>query len=102
MSEPKTLAGQMAVARRCKDDGYGPGLVIVNALCRVDTGQDRWKKEVVTIMEHCPRGLFRMLDENPGHWGYELSGEEWHWKLRAVRNDTKAKLFASLAKEVPA
>jgi hypothetical protein len=51
---------------------------------------------VLTIMDGLPRAVFTMLDEKPGTFGYEWDGEEWHYKLRQVRNTPEfgKRLFA--------
>lgn len=46
-------------------------------------------RAVLEIMKGREAGLFRLLDEKPGHswWnGYDGTAGTWHWKLRRVRN----------------
>ena len=85
-----------------KANGFAAGMAIINAICLIDADREGWKKEVVSVMRHCPPWLFRMLDEKPGRWGRYHDGVGWHTRLRLVRNDARAgvKLFESLGKEV--
>lgn len=54
---------------------------------------------VLEIMTGREAGLFRLLDEKPGHswWnGYDGPAGSWHWKLRRVRNARGRDLHAAL------
>ena len=61
---------------------------IVLALADLDTSSsiDCWGEDVLALLDGQPHRVFKDLDESPGHWGYEVKGQEWHWKLRRVRN----------------
>ena len=50
---------------------------------------------VALVREHgVTRSDFWAIDERPGDIGYKINGKEWHHKLRQVRNDPAAELFA--------
>jgi hypothetical protein len=55
---------------------------------------------VLTIMDEVPgdivRDVFWMMDEKPGTFGYDWDGQEWHFKLRQLRNnqDFGKRMFA--------
>jgi len=47
---------------------------------------DASMEKVLEIMDGLPRAVFTVLDEKPGYFGYKYDGQEWHFKLRQVRN----------------
>jgi hypothetical protein len=50
------------------------------------------------VQSNIRRDVFYLLDDNPGTFGYEHNGNEWHCKLRHTRNDPVwgRRLFALL------
>jgi hypothetical protein len=51
---------------------------------------DASMEKVLGILGDLPkdiaRDVFWMLDEKPGTFGYDWDGQEWHYKLRQLRN----------------
>ena len=77
---------------RCQT-GFAQALAAMTCSPRL-TGEEKLAV-VALVREHgVTRSDFWTLDERPGEVGYEIDGKEWHHKLRQVRNDPAAELFA--------
>jgi len=72
----------------CSHATIEAGCELQGALARLDASGPitEWGEAVVEAFVGSSRVVFRALDESPGFFGYEVGGEEWHWKLRQVRN----------------
>ena len=77
---------------RCQT-GFARALAAMTCSPRL-TGEEKLAV-VALVREHgVTRSDFWAIDERPGDIGYKINGKEWHHKLRQVRNDPAAELFA--------
>ena len=51
-----------------------------------DSDDPRAMEAALAIMAGCPSRVFWFMDEHVETIGYEVNGEEWHYRLRSVRN----------------
>ena len=71
---------------------------LVRTLAAFDANNPLSPEDETAILDmiryyHLTKGDFWRIDEKPGHFGYQIEGREWHWKLRQVRNRAGNALF---------